>query len=51
MMDTETIKKASAIYFSLLKDKVINEDSEHFQTYFDPEVRQTVLLLADESGT
>jgi len=50
-MDTETIKKASAVYFSLLKDKVIDENSEHFQTYFDPEVRQTVLLLADESGT
>lgn len=50
-MNAETIKKASAIYFSLLKDKVIDEMSEHFQTYFDPEVRQTVLLLADESGT
>ncbi|KAA9012108.1 DUF6063 family protein [Niallia endozanthoxylica] len=50
-MDTETIKKASAVYFSLLKDKVIDENSEHFQIYFDPEVRQTVLLLADESGT
>ena len=50
-MNAETIKKASAIYFSLLKDKVIDENSEHFQTYFDPEVRQTVLLLADESGT
>lgn len=51
MMNTESIKKASAVYFTLLKDKVIDEDSEHFQTYFDPEVRQTVLLLADESGT
>lgn len=51
IMDTETIKKASAVYFSLLKDKVIDENSEHFQIYFDPEVRQTVLLLADESGT
>lgn len=50
-MNAESIKKASAIYFSLLKDKVIDEMSEHFQTYFDPEVRQTVLLLADESGT
>lgn len=50
-MNAETIKKASAVYFSLVKDKVIDENSEHFQTYFDPEVRQTVLLLADESGT
>ncbi|WP_338447747.1 DUF6063 family protein [Niallia oryzisoli] len=50
-MNAETIKRASAVYFSLLKDKVIDENSEHFQTYFDPEVRQTVLLLADESGT
>jgi hypothetical protein len=50
-MNAETIKIASAVYFSLLKDKVIDENSEHFQTYFDPEVRQTVLLLADESGT
>jgi len=50
-MNTETIKKASTVYFTLLKDKVIDENSEHFQTYFDPEVRQTVLLLADESGT
>jgi hypothetical protein len=50
-MNAETIKNASAVYFSLLKDKVIDENSEHFQTYFDPEVRQTVLLLADESGT
>lgn len=51
MMNAETIKKASAVYFSLLKEKVIDENSEHFQTYFEPEVRQTVLLLADESGT
>ncbi|MFK9090306.1 DUF6063 family protein [Bacillus salipaludis] len=50
-MNTETVKKASAVYFTLLKDKVIDENSEHFQTYFDPEVRQTVLLLADESST
>lgn len=50
-MNAETIKRASAVYFSLLKDKVIDENSEHFQTYFDPEVRQTVLLLADGSGT
>ncbi|MGG3469039.1 DUF6063 family protein [Neobacillus pocheonensis] len=50
-MNAESIKRASAVYFTLLKDKVIDENSEHFQTYFDPEVRQTVLLLADESGT
>lgn len=50
-MNAETIKKASAVYFSLLKEKVIDENSEHFQSYFEPEVRQTVLLLADESGT
>jgi Family of unknown function (DUF6063) len=51
IMNAESIKRASAVYFTLLKDKVIDENSEHFQTYFDPEVRQTVLLLADESGT
>ena len=51
MMNAESIKKASSVYFSLLKDKVIDENSEYFQTYFDPDVRQTVLLLADESGT
>lgn len=51
MMNAETIKRASAVYFTLLKDKVIDENSEHFQAYFNPEVRQTVLLLADESGT
>ncbi|WP_053362251.1 DUF6063 family protein [Bacillus sp. FJAT-27251] len=50
-MNAESIKKASAVYFTLLKEKVIDENSEHFQIYFDPEVRQTVLLLADESGT
>jgi hypothetical protein len=50
-MNAEVIKKASAVYFSLLKEKVIDETSEHFQVYFEPEVRQTVLLLADESGT
>ncbi|MBT2689425.1 hypothetical protein J7I93_14625 [Bacillus sp. ISL-47] len=50
-MSGESIKKASAVYFTLLKDKVIDENSEHFQVYFDPDVRQTVLLLADESGT
>lgn len=50
-MNAETIKKASAIYFSLLKEKVIDEASEHFETYFEPEVRQAVLLMADESGT
>ncbi|CAM3594341.1 hypothetical protein GCM10009865_38610 [Aeromicrobium ponti] len=50
-MSAETIKKASAVYFTLLKEKVIDENSEHFQAYFDPDVRQTVLLLADESGT
>lgn len=51
IMNAETIKRASAVYFTLLKEKVIDENSEHFQTYFEPEVRQTVLLLADESGT
>jgi hypothetical protein len=51
MMSADSIKKASAVYFTLLKDKVIDENSEHFQAYFDPDVRQTVLLLADESGT
>lgn len=50
-MSAEIIKRASAVFFTLLKEKVIDETSEHFQTYFDPEVRQTVLLLADESGT
>ncbi|MEH7379073.1 DUF6063 family protein [Bacillus sp. JJ1533] len=50
-MNTEIVKKASTVYFTLLKEKVIDENSEHFQTYFEPEVRQTVLLLADESGT
>ncbi|WP_264737391.1 DUF6063 family protein [Cytobacillus firmus] len=50
-MSAESIKKASAVYFTLLKDKVIDENSEHFQAYFEPDVRQTVLLLADESGT
>ncbi|MDQ0229124.1 DUF6063 family protein [Metabacillus malikii] len=50
-MNPETIKKASAVYFSLLKEKVIDENSEHFKNYFEPEVRQTVLLMADESGT
>ncbi|WP_394583729.1 DUF6063 family protein [Cytobacillus firmus] len=51
MMSAESIKTASAVYFTLLKDKVIDENSEHFQAYFDPAVRQTVLLMADESGT
>lgn len=50
-MNAEIVKKASAVYFTLIKEKVIDENSEHFQTYFEPEVRQTVLLLADESGT
>jgi len=50
-MNAETVKKASAVYFTLLKEKVIDENSEHFQIYFEPEVRQAVLLLADESGT
>jgi Family of unknown function (DUF6063) len=50
-MNAESIKKASAVYFTLLKDKVIDENGEYFQTYFEPEVRQTVLLMADESGT
>ena len=50
-MSAESIKTASAVYFTLLKDKVIDENSEHFQAYFDPDVRQTVRLMADESGT
>jgi len=50
-MSAENIKKASAVYFTLLRDKVIDETSEHFQMYYEPEVRQTVLMLADESGT
>ncbi|MEH7417513.1 DUF6063 family protein [Neobacillus drentensis] len=50
-MNADTIKRASAVYFTLLKEKVIDENSEQFQAYFNPEVRQTVLLLADESGT
>ena len=49
-MNSETIKKASAIYFSLLKEKVIDESSEHFQSYFEPDVRQTVLLLKHQNG-
>ena len=35
----------------MLKEKVIDELSEQFQVYYEPEVRQTVLMLADESGT
>ncbi|EWG10373.1 DUF6063 family protein [Cytobacillus firmus] len=50
-MSAESIKTASAVYFTLLKDKVIDENSEHFQAYYVPDVRQTVLLMADESGT
>ncbi|MEH6943147.1 DUF6063 family protein [Bacillus sp. JJ722] len=50
-MNAEIIKKASAVYFALLKNKVIDENSEHFQIYYEPDVRQTVLMLADESGT
>lgn len=50
-MNAEITKKASAIFFSLLKEKVIDENSEHFHVFFEPEVRQMVLLLADESGT
>ena len=50
-MSAENIKKASAVYFTLLRDKVIDETSEHFQMYYEPEVRKTVLMLADESGT
>lgn len=50
-MNAEIIKKASAVYFTLIKEKVIDENSEHFHVYYEPEVRQTVLLLADESGT
>jgi hypothetical protein len=38
-MSAESIKTASAVYFTLLKDKVIDESSEHFQAYFDPDVR------------
>ena len=45
-MNAETIKRASAVYFSLLKEKVLDENSEHFQTYFDPEVRQAVLFIS-----
>ena len=50
-MNAEIIKKASAVFFSLLREKVIDDTSEHFEGYFEPEVRQTVLLMADESGT
>lgn len=50
-MSAETIKKASQVYFTLLREKVIDENSEHFQVYYEPDVRQTVLMLADESGT
>lgn len=50
-MNAEIVKKAASVYFSLLKDKVIDENTEQFQTYFEPEVRQAVQMLADESGT
>ena len=50
-MNAEIIKKASAVFFALLKENVIDESSEQFQAYYEPEVRQTVLMLADESGT
>ena len=50
-MNAEIVKKAAAVYFSLLKDKVIDENNEQFQIYFDPDVRQAVHLLADEAGT
>ena len=50
-MNAEIVKKAAAVYFSLLKDKVIDENNEQFQIYFEPDVRQAVHLLADEAGT
>ena len=50
-MNAEILKKASSVYFTLLKDKVIDETSEHFQSYYEPDVRQAVMMLADESGT
>ena len=50
-MNADNIKKASAVYFTLLKEKVIDEDSEYFQLYYEPDVRQIVLMLCDESGT
>lgn len=50
-MDFETMKKASSAYFALLKHKVIDDEHECFSLFQDSEVREGVLMLADQSGT
>ncbi|MET3289282.1 UNVERIFIED_CONTAM: hypothetical protein ABID98_001852 [Brevibacillus sp. OAP136] len=50
-MDYEIWKKASAVYFHLLKKKVIEDSDEHYDIYFDPIVREGVRMFADQSST
>lgn len=50
-MDYENWKKASAVYFHLLKKKVIEDSDEYYDIYFEPNVRDGVRMLADQSCT
>ncbi|MFS0782494.1 DUF6063 family protein [Bacillus sp. 1P06AnD] len=50
-MDIDAIKRASHVYFTLLKDKVISDNDELYEQYFEPNIRHLVAVLADESGT
>ncbi|WP_050614595.1 DUF6063 family protein [Bacillus testis] len=50
-MEMEAVKRASSIYFALLKNKVIEDTDEMYEHYFEPTTRQLVGVMADESGT
>ncbi|QGG57832.1 DUF6063 family protein [Paenibacillus sp. B01] len=50
-MDIESMKKASAVYFHMLKKKMIEDSDELYNMYFEPTVRESVRMLADQSGT
>lgn len=50
-MNFETTQKASHVFFTLLKERIIDEQHECFDLYHESNVRETVLLLADQSKT
>jgi len=50
-MSSEAFKKAAEIYFTLLKEKSICDYHEYIAVFYEPDVRDAVLILADQSKT
>jgi hypothetical protein len=50
-MSFETFSKGSQVFFSLLKEKVLTEEHESFELYFEEGVREAVAVLTLKSRT